>query len=231
MKKLLIRTMLLGVCVYISCSNDGRGQSSAFLCLHYRICLASGDDLIPKTYVYVVPTYMRQSLCTMAGGGVRGKGAGIARGTMTPGGTTTRGVPAFYRNVPARLEERLQGSSLGRTTWNYKPNTSPASGTELERLEKDRPLGEATNLGCRGVETHAIKASAESGATEIPGKTTTPGGGQAATIPTKNLKRRPSHNVAAATGRPSHRSHSHNGGELTTIETCTGKTRKAKGNR
>ena len=83
---------------------------------------------------------------------------------------------------------------------------SPASGTELERLEKDQSLGEAADLGCRRFETaNAIKASAESGPTEIQGKTA--------------IRRGPITALTAATS----------GGSPAAIETCTGKTRKSAG--
>ena len=54
---------------------------------------------------------------------------------------------------------------------------SPATPTELEHLEKEQPLGEATNLGCPRFETpNAIATVVSSGPTKIAGKTTIPGG-------------------------------------------------------
>jgi len=58
---------------------------------------------------------------------------------------------------------------------------SPSSGAELERLEKEKALGETANLGRPGVETtDAIKTVVSCGSAKIPGETTTPGGPAAA---------------------------------------------------
>ena len=56
-------------------------------------------------------------------------------------------------------------------------NTSPTTSKELEQLGKEQALGEATNLGCPGVETpNPIAAPVSSGQTATSGKTATPGG-------------------------------------------------------
>ena len=62
---------------------------------------------------------------------------------------------------------------------------SPTVEAELEHLEKEQSLGEATNLGSPGFETeNAIATAVESGSIKIAGKTAIPGDSQAATIPT-----------------------------------------------
>ncbi|MGZ8430219.1 MAG: hypothetical protein ACXWWS_12365, partial [Candidatus Deferrimicrobiaceae bacterium] len=72
----------------------------------------------------------------------------------------------------------------------------------LEKLEKERALGEAADLGCPRIETPTA------------GKTTVPGGGQTATDPTA-IPRGPATALTATTP-----------GVCTTIETSKGKTRK-----
>jgi hypothetical protein len=95
----------------------------------------------------------------------------------------------------------------------------PASGTELEQLGKEQALGEAANLGCQGVETpNAVKTVVSRGPAKNPGKTATPGDRQSTAIPTA-IQRSPVRPLTVATA----------GGSPTTIETCTGKTRKRAG--
>jgi len=78
---------------------------------------------------------------------------------------------------------------------------SPATSTELEHLEKEQPLGEATNLGCPRFETpNAIATAVSSGPTKTSGKTAIPRGSQTATIPTA-IPRGPATAIPTATPR------------------------------
>jgi len=93
--------------------------------------------------------------------------------------------PILLWKGTVELEERLQGTSLGRTSMEPPADPFPPSPTELELLEKEQPLGEATNLGCPRFETpNAVATAVSSGPTKIPGKTAIPEGSRAATIPT-----------------------------------------------
>ena len=95
---------------------------------------------------------------------------------------------------------------------------SPASGTELEQLEKEQALGETANLGCPRAETpNAIAATVSSSPSNISGETATSGGSQTTAIPT-TIQRGPTR--ALTTEAP---------GGTTAIETQTGKTGERAG--
>ena len=85
-------------------------------------------------------------------------------------------------------------------------DTPPGSSTELERLAKVQLLGEQADLGRPRVETPgASKTAAESGPAKIPGKTATPGGGQAAAIATAIREKRKASSQREAQPQPQHR--------------------------
>jgi len=110
-------------------------------------------------------------------------------------------------------------------------NTPPGSQTELERLAKVQLLGEQADLGRPRVETpDAGKTAAKSGPAEIPRKIATPGGGQAAAIPTAIRRGKAAAGTATTSGGPTAAfTAATAGGSPEAIETCPGKTGKSEG--
>lgn len=86
-------------------------------------------------------TLMRTSFSTMASGGVRGKAAGIARGTITRVGPTikeSRHFIGMYRRVGGMTTELVVGDDSNGITSEYLDNSfngtgEPGKGTGIGR--------------------------------------------------------------------------------------------------
>jgi hypothetical protein len=89
---------------------------------------------------------MWTSFFTMVGGGVRGKDAGIARGTMTQAGSTIEGFHPFmkgYRQVGGMTIGSIVGEGINGTTNEYPTNKSNGTGTPGKRAD----IGKSKILG------------------------------------------------------------------------------------
>src|SRR5450759_187338 len=82
------------------------------------------------------PTHVKRSFSTMVGGGVRGKGAGIARGTMTLVGSTMKGSrPGMqgYREVGGMTTGTIAGEDSHGITSEYPTRNLNGTGAAGKR--------------------------------------------------------------------------------------------------
>ena len=81
------------------------------------------------------------SSSTAAGGGVHGRGDGIARGTIDQVGTITRKFPLFIGrchraggiHIGKAVGERIDGSSKGYHTRRFNKTGTPGKRTDIGR--------------------------------------------------------------------------------------------------
>ena len=91
-------------------------------------------------------TQMWTSFSTMVGGGVPGKGAGIAHGTMTQVGSTIKGSHPFmqgYRQVGGMTTGIIVGEDINGTTSEYLTNKFNGTGATGKRAT----IGRSNKLG------------------------------------------------------------------------------------
>jgi hypothetical protein len=89
-------------------------------------------------------TQLRTFISTMDGGGVRGKGAGIAHGTMTRVGSTTEGFHPFIQEsrqvggmtTGSIVGEDINGTTKGYLTNNFNGTGAPGKKTGIGRSNK-----------------------------------------------------------------------------------------------
>jgi hypothetical protein len=87
---------------------------------------------------------MWTSFSTMVGGGVRGKGAGINRGTIAQVGSTIKGSHPFiqeYRQVGGMttgitVGEVINGTTSEYLTRNFNGTGAPGKGADIGRSNK-----------------------------------------------------------------------------------------------
>jgi hypothetical protein len=83
---------------------------------------------------------------TMVGGGARGKGTGIARGTMTQVGFTIKGSHPFmlaYRPLGGMTTGIIVGEDINGTTSEYLSNNFNGTGATGNRAS----IGRSSKLG------------------------------------------------------------------------------------
>src|SRR4030067_1396584 len=86
-------------------------------------------------------TWMWTSFSTMVGGGVRGKGAGIARGTIVQVGVTIETFHLFiegYHQVGGMTIGSIVGEGINGTTSEYLTNNFNGTGATGERASIGR---------------------------------------------------------------------------------------------
>jgi hypothetical protein len=115
MKKMLVGTILSSFALVFPLPATAGVNVGVSVSLPPLIVFSAPPEVvvIPETYVYVVPDARE------VGGGVRGKGAGIARGTMTPVGPTTKGSHPFiegYRRAGGMTTGIVAGEDIHGTT-------------------------------------------------------------------------------------------------------------------
>ena len=76
--------------------------------------------VIPETNVYAVPDLDVDIFSTMVGGGVRGKGDGITRGTIVQVGATIETFHLFYRGIPSGWRNDYRDHRWRGHQWNYQ---------------------------------------------------------------------------------------------------------------
>jgi hypothetical protein len=89
---------------------------------------------------------MWTSFSTMVGGGVRGKGAGIAHGTITKVGSTIKGSHPFiqgYRQVGGMTTGIVVGEDINGTTGESLTNNFNETGAAGKRTG----IGRSNKLG------------------------------------------------------------------------------------
>jgi hypothetical protein len=89
---------------------------------------------------------MWTSFSTMVGGGVRGKGAGIAHTIMTQVGPTIKGPQTFiegYRQVGGITTGIIVGEDIHGTISEYPTNKSKGTGATGKRAD----IGRSKTLG------------------------------------------------------------------------------------
>ena len=146
MKKLLFRTILLASVLLFPVPTMAEVNIGISIPLPPLIVFSAPPEVvvIPETYVYVVPDSDVTSFSTMVGGGVRGKGAGIAHGAITQVGSTIKGSHPFmegYRRVGGTTTgnvagEDIHGTISGFLNSNFNGTGAPGKRAIIGRSSK-----------------------------------------------------------------------------------------------
>ena len=174
MRKLFFGTVLLALVIVVPIPTMARVAVNVRISLPPPIVFAAPPALIvlPETYVYVVPDVDADIFFYNGWWWRPWEGRWYRSRHYDSGWVYYQSVPSFYREDTLKLEKRLQGPSVGRSSMGLPTNPPKTTSTELEHLGKEQALGETKYLGCRGFATpKTIAATFPSSPTTISGKT------------------------------------------------------------
>ena len=121
------------------------------------------------------PTHVWRSFSTMVGGGVRGKGAGIARGTIIPVGPTIKGFHPFiegYRQAGGMTTGIIVGED---SPWNYQRIPNQQVNRNWSTWKKSNHWEKQQTWGVQGLKPRTQQNSRLKRSSRNPRKNRNPG--------------------------------------------------------